>query len=331
MSLVTNKKPENLFAQKLADHSCELHRSELEVLQVNVGRLCNQTCRHCHVNAGPNRKELMSLPIAKRCVEILDEIDSFHTLDITGGAPEMAPVFRTLVQEGHARGKHVIDRCNLTILTEPGYEDLRDFLRDHRVDIVASLPCYSAENVDKQRGDGVFERSIQGLKLLNEVGYGQSEGNHRDGDLTLDLVYNPSGPSLPPAAESLEQDYRDHLKEEFGIVFDHLITITNIPIGRFKSDLLRSDRYEEYIDKLDDAFNPSNVPYVMCRNYLSVDHEGYLFDCDFNQMINLPLAGKRRNILDFNLSELSSLPIATGTHCLGCVAGAGSSCAGSLS
>ncbi|MDX1973008.1 MAG: arsenosugar biosynthesis radical SAM protein ArsS [Candidatus Sumerlaeia bacterium] len=308
----------------------KLHRTPLEILQVNVGRLCNQTCRHCHVNAGPTRTELMSQSVAEMCVATLDRFPGIHTLDITGGAPEMAPPFRYLVQEARNRGLRVIDRCNLTILSEPGYEDLAEFLSQQQVDVVASLPCYTADNVDKQRGDGVFAASINGLRLLNEKGFGLTEGNKQTPGHRLDLVYNPGGPSLPPPQKALEQDYRKRLWEDFGVRFDSLICITNMAIGRFRSDLLRAGKLELYEQKLVDAFNPATVPSLMCRNTVSVDYEGWLYDCDFNQMLNLPLGAERLHLRDLTSAVLEERAIATAVHCLGCTAGSGSSCGGSL-
>jgi radical SAM/Cys-rich protein len=295
-----------------------------------VGRLCNQTCRHCHVNAGPTRTELMSDEVAQLAIGVLDRMPTIHTLDITGGAPEMAPPFRFLVEEGRRRGLRVIDRCNLTILTEPGHEDLADFLAFHKVDIVASLPCYTAGNVDKQRGDGVFERSIRGLQMLNKRGHGIGEGRNPSALMRLDLVYNPGGPSLPPPQEALEADYRKRLKEDFGILFDNLICITNMPIGRFRSDLQRAGKLDGYMDRLEDAFNPATLPRLMCRNTLSVDYEGWLYDCDFNQMLDLPLGGERLHLRDLDAVTLDQHLVATADHCLGCTAGSGSSCGGKL-
>ncbi len=320
----------NRFARQLNQRGERLVRGKLEVLQANVGRLCNQTCRHCHVNAGPTRTELMSHEIASACIAVLDTAPTIHTLDITGGAPEMAPVFRYLAREAHRRGKRVIDRCNLTILTEPGYEDLADFLAEHEVDIIASLPCYTAGNVDKQRGNGVFERSIAGLRMLNARGHGANEGQNPDATKRLNLVYNPIGACLPPPQEKLEADYRLRLKEDFGIVFDNLIAIANMPIGRFRSDLKRADELDAYLDRLEDHFNPATLPRVMCRSTLSVDHEGWLYDCDFNQMLGLALGGTKRHVRDLNADTLAGQSIATGTHCLGCTAGCGSSCRGKL-
>ena len=322
----------NRFVSHLIGWGEGLKRRPLEVLQVNVGRLCNQTCRHCHVNAGPTRTELMSEEVAEACIRFLDNTPTIHSLDITGGAPEMSPVFRKLVKAGRARGKRVIDRCNLTILMQPGYEDLGGFLAESGVDIVASLPCYTAENVNRQRGDGVFHASIDAMRLLNGLGFGLSEDNAKPGEnRRLDLVFNPLGPSLPPPQANLEADYRCRLWEDFGVRFNNLLTITNMPIGRFHSDLLRSGEYENYMDSLEQAFNPAAVEHLMCRTYLSVDHEGFLYDCDFNQMLSLPLGrGERRNIRDMTAGQIAALPIVTDNHCLGCTAGCGSSCAGAL-
>ncbi|GAB4324774.1 MAG: arsenosugar biosynthesis radical SAM protein ArsS [Candidatus Sumerlaeia bacterium] len=310
--------------------SSPLRRGELEVLQVNVGRLCNQICRHCHVNAGPRRKELMSQEVAELCIALLDQVPTIHTVDITGGAPEMAPPFRYLATEGRRRGKRVIDRCNLTILSEPGYEDLADFLADNDIDIIASLPCYTPSNVNKQRGDGVFKASIHGLRLLNERGYGASEGTNPDARRRLDLVYNPLGPSLPPPQQALEADYRTRLREDFDIVFDHLICITNMPIGRFAGELMHTGQMESYLDMLENTFNPDTLPGLMCHNTLSVKYDGWLFDCDFNQMLDLPLGGESLHLRDLKPEMLTGRRIATGTHCLGCTAGNGSSCRGKL-
>lgn len=319
------------FAERLNQDGIRLERGQPTVLQLNVGRLCNQTCRHCHVNAGPTRTELMTMEVAEEAVAALDRFPAITTLDITGGAPEMAPPFRWLVEQGSARGLRVIDRCNLTILQEPGYADLADFLTRNRVEIVASLPCYTAGNVDKQRGDGVFMRSIEALRILNERGYGIFEGADRTDALRLNLVYNPGGPALPPPQQQLQADYRKRLREDFGIVFDNLITIANMPIGRFRSDLQRMGKLETYLEKLVDAFNPKTIPGLMCATHLSVDYEGYLYDCDFNQMEDLPMGYERLHIRDLTPERLAGLRIATADHCFGCTAGQGSSCGGALS
>jgi radical SAM/Cys-rich protein len=299
--------------------------TEPQVLQVNVGKVCNQTCRHCHVDAGPERRESMSREIADLCLDVLRRTN-IATLDITGGAPELSPQFRYLVEEATAMGKHVIDRCNLTILLASGYEDLPEFLAARRVEVVASLPCYLEANTDRQRGDGVFQKSITALRRLNELGYG------RDGTgLTLSLVYNPVGSSLPPPQDALEADYRRELRSRYGIEFTRLYAITNLPISRFLDDLLAQGRLDEYLAKLVQAFNPATMDGLMCRTTISVDWTGRLYDCDFNQMLDLPVTETApRNIRDFDVSRLTGRPIATGRHCFGCTAGAGSSCQGRI-
>jgi radical SAM/Cys-rich protein len=297
----------------------------IEVLQVNVGKLCNQTCRHCHVDAGPDRREVMSRETIDECLNVLKR-SRIPTLDITGGAPELNPNFRHLVCEARQMGRRVIDRSNLTILLATGFTDLPEFLAEHQVEIVASLPCYLEENCDRQRGSGVFQRSIVALRRLNALGYGRAGG-----PLPLTLVYNPLGISLPPAEKNLEADYRRELASRHGIEFTRLITITNMPISRFLDDLLRAGEYESYMRTLVDAFNPATVNGVMCRTTLSVDWQGRLFDCDFNQMLDLQVAcGLPRHIRDFDLDQLAARTIVTGRHCFGCTAGAGSSCQGSI-
>ena len=298
----------------------------IEVLQVNVGKLCNQTCRHCHVDAGPDRREVMTRETADECLDALRRSE-IPTLDITGGAPELNPNFRYLVQQARQMGRRVIDRSNLTILMAPGFTDLPEFLAEHQVEIVASLPCYLEENCDRQRGSGVFQRSIEALRRLNELGYGRSGR-----PLSLTLVYNPVGFSLPPDEKSLEADYRRELAGRYGIEFTRLIAITNMPISRFLDDLLSAGEYESYMRTLVDAFNPATVNGVMCRTTLSVDWQGRLFDCDFNQMLDLEVAcGLPRHIRDFDFGQLATRRIVTGRHCFGCTAGAGSSCQGSIS
>jgi len=302
-----------------------LRATGIFVLQVNVGRLCNQTCHHCHVDAGPDRRESMSRETAEACIRALAASD-IQTLDITGGAPEMNPHFRYLVEEARRLNCHVIDRCNLTILTAPGFDYLPVFLASNQVEIVASLPCYLEENCDRQRGDGVFQRSIHSLKLLNELGYGRAGS-----DLQLTLVYNPVGAMLPPSQETLEADFRRELASRYGIEFTRLYTITNMPISRFLDDLLVSGKFDEYMHTLVAAFNPAAVEGLMCRTMISVDWQGRLYDCDFNQMLELPLnAAAPATIQEFNLSQLLYRQIATGRHCFGCTAGAGSSCRGSV-
>ena len=303
----------------------QLQRGDLEVLQINVGKLCNQTCVHCHVNAGPNRKEQMTGESVEAALRLLDRFPTIGMVDVTGGAPEMSPWFRRIVTEARRRDLEVVDRCNLTILSEPGYEDLAEFLAENRVTVVASLPCYSAENVDAQRGDGVFEKSIAGLRRLNSLGYG------RDGERKLDLVFNPVGASLPPAQGPLEQSYKAQLAEHFDITFDRLYTITNMVIARFESFLRRSGELEEYERLLEASFNPSTIPQLMCRNTISVSWDGFVYDCDFNQMLDLRLKhGGALRIEDVTPEIWKSLEIITARHCFGCTAGAGSSCGGAL-
>ncbi len=297
----------------------------LQVLQVNVGKVCNQTCRHCHVDAGPDRREAMSRETMQLCLNVLARSD-VTTLDITGGAPEMNPHFRWLVAQARALRRRVIDRCNLTILLAPGYNDLPDFLATQRVEVVASLPCYGPENTDRQRGDGVFDRSITALRRLNAVGYGQPGSG-----LELTLVYNPVGPSLPPSQAGLEADYRRELASRYGVVFTRLFTVTNMPISRFLDDLVRTGRYDAYMRTLVDAYNPDAAAGVMCRTTLSVAWDGRLHDCDFNQMLDLGLAGGLpAHVRDFDPNLLATRPIVTGQHCYGCTAGSGSGCQGAV-
>ncbi len=300
-----------------------VHRASLETLQVNLGYLCNLSCVHCHVNAGPHRTEQMDRETIDTLLALLDRA-AIHTLDLTGGAPELNPHFRYLVREARALGVHVIDRCNLTVLLEPGQEDLGDFLAEQQVEICASLPCYVQENVEAQRGKGVYDASIQALQQLNALGYGAER--------ILNLVYNPVGPVLPPPQEALETDYRRELKERFGIRFNHLMTITNMPISRFGSVLLAQGQYTEYMHLLRENFSQSNMETLMCRRLLSVDWQGFLYDCDFNQMLDLPLlaSDRRRHIRDLLSTLTLDEPIITGEHCYGCAAGQGSSCGGAL-
>ena len=304
-----------------------LRRGPLETLQVNLGYLCNQSCLHCHVNAGPRRREIMQR-------ETIDEILAFlerhpvGLLDLTGGAPEMNPHFRDLVAQARSLGIRVMDRCNLTILEETGQEDLAAFLAEHAVEVTASLPCYLEDNVDAQRGNGVFQASIRGLRALNRLGYGQA-----DSPLMLNLVYNPQGPSLPPPQQALETAYKAHLAEHYGIVFDRLFTLANMPIQRFGSQLVSRGEFETYMDLLRGAHQTANLEAVMCRGLVSVDWRGYLYDCDFNQMLGLPLAhgnGPRRHIRELAPADIEGLPIAVREHCYGCTAGQGSSCGGAL-
>ncbi len=298
----------------------------IHTLQVNLGKLCNQTCHHCHVDAGPSRTEIMTRETMDVVLDILRRHPDMTTVDMTGGAPEMNPHFEYFVSACRALGRTVIDRCNLTVLFVKGKTHLPEFLAAHRVDIVASLPCYLEENVDQQRGKGVFTRSLAALRQLNALGYGAE-----DGDLMLNLVYNPVGAHLPPDQRELEAAYKDELLSRFGIRFNRLYSITNMPINRFLDDLRAQGRHEEYLNLLITSFNPALVEHVMCRTLLSVGWDGRLYDCDFNQMLDLPVEhGLPQTIAEFD-NALSARPIVVGRHCYGCTAGAGSSCGGSLS
>ena len=304
-----------------------LQRRRLDTLQVNLGYKCNQSCLHCHVNAGPNRTEMMDADTVALVLRVL-RARGIGTLDLTGGAPELSPHFRGLVQAARAQGVRVIDRCNLTILSEPGQEDLAGFLANQQVEITASLPCYSRDNVDRQRGDGVFERSIAGLRRLNALGYG-----HGGSGLVLNLVYNPQGPALPPPQEALEQDYKRELMAHFGIRFDHLFALTNMPIQRFGSTLVSKGSFDDYLALLRASYRPENLDTVMCRSLVSVDWQGWLHDCDFNQMLGLPaaLAGRpRAHLRDLLDHDPQGAAIRVAGHCYGCTAGQGSSCGGAL-
>ena len=313
-----------------------IHRSSLESLQVNLGYLCNLSCTHCHVNAGPTRTELMDRENVDLVIEML-QVKNISTLDLTGGAPEMNPHLRYLVTAARRMGVKVIDRCNLTILFEPGFEYLAEFLAAEKVTIVASLPCYSEENVEKQRGKGVFQPSIDALQHLNRLGYG------RDPELELSLVYNPGGASLPPPQESLRADYKKVLKEDYDIDFNDLFTITNMPISRFGSMLISKGLYDDYLNLLKENFSAANLKTVMCRSLISVDWQGFVYDCDFNQMLELPLVNKsnkedklistdvkKTHLKDLMHSDLVGDVIAVADHCYGCTAGQGSSCGGAL-
>ena len=304
-----------------------LARQRLETVQVNVGYRCNQACLHCHVNAGPTRKEMMDRETVNDILSLLDA-NAAKNLDITGGAPELNPHFRYLAAEAHRLGVHVMDRCNLTILEEPGQEDLAEFLAGIGAEIVASLPCYLEDNVDAQRGKGVFASSIRGLRRLNELGYGEP-GSGR----TLNLVYNPQGASLPPPQAELEVDYKTHLEREFGVRFNQLYTLTNMPIQRFGSMLISKGQFEDYMDLLRDAYREENLASVMCRTLISVDWKGYVYDCDFNQMLGLPSRvgdRPRSHVRDLIGSDFEDNPIMVADHCYGCTAGQGSSCGGAL-
>jgi radical SAM/Cys-rich protein len=318
---------EDPFGSRLAEIGlAPLRRGRVTTLQLNIGLRCNLACHHCHVESGPKRSERMDRRGCLRILELLERNPHVETLDITGGAPEMHPDFRDLVRGARALGRRVIDRCNLTILFEPGQQDTDAFLASQGVEIVASLPCYSMKNVEDQRGRGVFDGSIRALQRLNALGYG-----HPETELLLDLVYNPVGAFLPPSQESLEREFRAELSEGFGIVFDRLLTITNMPIKRFAHSLHRSGEYETYMDLLVNHFNPDTVERLMCRSLVSVGHDGTLHDCDFNQALGLPLPGPRRTIFDVDdLSELEGKLISTAAHCFGCTSGSGSSCGGAL-
>jgi radical SAM/Cys-rich protein len=297
----------------------------VDILQVNVGKMCNQVCKHCHVDAGPDRKEIMTKDTMQQILAAVRGA-KIKTIDLTGGAPEMNPNFRWFAEELTALGCHIIVRCNLTIiLANPKYNDLPQFFKKHKIEVASSLPHFSAKRTDAQRGDGVFEKSIEALQMLNAVGYGK--GNP---DLVLNLVFNPSGAFLPPDQAGLEKDFKTKLKTEYDIEFDQLFAITNIPISRFLDYLVSTGNYESYMQKLINAFNPATVGEVMCRNTVSIGWDGYLFDCDFNQMLDLKVAAKGQHISEFNLKELEQRNIILNQHCYGCTAGAGSSCGGEI-
>ncbi len=304
-----------------------LKRRQLNTLQVNLGYKCNQSCTHCHVNAGPTRTEMMQ----DDCIELVIKYLQQHPvslLDLTGGAPELHPRFRELVKIAHELDITVRDRCNLTILFEPGQETLAEFLAQYKVEVVASLPCYTEQNVNKQRGKGVFSLSIDALQKLNSLGYGKHD------DLNLHLVFNPSGPVLPPAQCQLEQDYKQHLDDDYGIVFNNLFVITNMPIQRFGSSLLSTGHFDSYMTTLRESYQATNLDTVMCKDTVSIDWRGHVYDCDFNQMLNEPLTDQQQHPLhlrDLLNIDISGLGIKTGNHCYGCTAGQGSSCSGALS
>ena len=312
------------FKEALAQSSLyPLRATGVDLLQINVGKKCNQTCRHCHVDAGPDRTEIMPRDVMEKCLEVLAATD-IPTVDITGGAPELHPDFREFVARSHAIGKHVMDRCNLTILLLPNYSDLPEFFAEHQVEVICSLPHYRAKQTDSQRGDGVFDESIEALRRLNAVGYGKPGTG-----LVVNLVMNPVGAFLPGNQASLEREWKGELEHRHGIVFNNLYTITNMPISRFLEWLEESDNLEGYMTRLVNAFNPGAARGVMCRNTLSVGWDGQLYDCDFNQMLELGVAGNvPRSILDFDIAQIRHREIVVGPHCFGCTAGAGSSCGG---
>jgi radical SAM/Cys-rich protein len=316
-----------LPALKLIDFPA-ICRGVLTTLQVNLGYRCNQQCQHCHVNAGPSRKEQMDRENIETVLRFI-EAQNIQSLDLTGGAPELNPHFRELVVRARDMGVHVMDRCNLTILSEPGQEELAEFLAGHNVEVIASMPCYLEENVDSQRGKGVFERSIDGLRQLNALGYTQPGSR-----LQLNLVYNPQGPTLPPPQCQLEQDYHEHLANQYGVQFNTLYTLANMPIQRFGSLLMSKGQFDDYMVLLREAHQPANLASVMCRSLLSVDWQGYTYDCDFNQMLDMPLGNEssaRTHLGALLHTDFEGLPIQVAGHCYGCTAGQGSSCGGALS
>jgi radical SAM/Cys-rich protein len=315
------------FQQKLEKSGLyPLKPTQIETFQVNIGKMCNQTCRHCHVDAGPDRKEIMTRETMQQCIDVLKENPELKTIDITGGAPELNPNFRWFIEELKMLEKHVIVRCNLTIiLANKKYSDLPQFYKQHHVEVVSSLPFYTQDRTDRQRGIGVFEDSIKALQMLNNAGYGK-EGTA----LILNLVYNPAGAFLPAAQSSLEKEYKQVLKEKFAIEFNSLFTITNMPINRYLDYLLTSGNYQTYMENLANAYNPYAAENVMCRNTISVGWDGYLYDCDFNQMLELKVDCNSRHISDFNREKLIRRNIIIGQHCYGCTAGSGSSCGGTV-
>jgi radical SAM/Cys-rich protein len=315
------------FAEKLHVHGQSLSRRAVEVLQVNMGRYCNLACIHCHVESGPTRTEMMSGDTVDAILRFLAATE-VPTLDITGGAPELHSDFDYLVECARSLGRHVMDRCNLTVIFEPGKDYLPAFFKRHRVELVCSLPCYSAENVDKQRGKGTFDASIRALQILNRVGYGQA-----DSGLLLNLVYNPVGPHLPPPQAQLEQDYKRILREQFDIVFNHLFCLTNMPITRYATHLKLRGEYDRYAQLLEASFNAATIDQVMCRSLISVGWNGKIYDCDFNQMLDLPITDERGNALcitSLSIEKILNRSIAFGNHCYACTAGSGSSCGGVL-
>jgi radical SAM/Cys-rich protein len=317
------------FAARLCREGVSLARLGIDTVQINVGKLCNQACLHCHVDAGPKRTEIMDQRTAELALEFV-RVANATTVDITGGAPELNPSFRFLVEQARRDGRRVLDRCNLTVLFEPGQEDLPQFLAARGVEVIASLPCYLTENVEKQRGRGVYEKSIEALRGLNAVGYGQE-----DSDLILNLVYNPIGAHLPPPQAQLEADYRRELGTRFGIRFNHLYTLTNMPIARFANALQRDGQFDAYLELLATAFNPATLDSLMCRHLVSISWDGFFYDCDFNQMLDLHLGNDKPLRLGEQsntelVHRLARRDILVGSHCYGCTAGAGSSCGGAL-
>ncbi len=322
--LTENKGVHTPFELKLSEQGLfPLKPTQLDIFQMNLGKMCNQVCAHCHVDAGPDRKEIMTKDTMDQCIEVLRNYD-VGTVDLTGGAPEMNPNFRYLVEEVSALGKHIIDRCNLTIIVaNKKYYDLPEFLAKHKVEVVSSMPHYTPGKTDRQRGDGVFDRSIKALQMLNDAGYGMP-----DTDLPLNLVYNPSGAFLPGDQDEMEAEFKHNLKRDFGIEFSNLLAITNLPISRFLDFLVQKDLFEDYMERLLDAYNPAAAKGVMCRNTLSIGWDGYLYDCDFNQMLELKVEAPSKHISEFDIDALLAREIIVNQHCYGCTAGAGSSCGG---
>ena len=315
------------FQQKLEEGGLyPLKPVNIEIFQVNVGKMCNQVCKHCHVDAGPDRKEIMTRETMQECLDVLRKNESIQIVDLTGGAPEMNPDFRWFVEEIKKLGRHIIVRCNLTIiLANKKYNELPEFFKKHAVEVVSSLPFYAKERTDRQRGDGVFEDSIKALQMLNAVGYGQEFSG-----LKLNLVYNPAGAFLPPNQDSLQKEFKDALYKDFGIVFNDLYAITNLPISRYLDYLLTSGNYEKYMEKLIDAYNPIAASNVMCRTTISVSWDGFLYDCDFNQMLDLKINCAPKHLRDFDFEQIRNRDIIVNQHCYGCTAGAGSSCGGAV-
>ncbi len=315
------------FQQKLEEANLfPLRPTKIEIFQVNVGKMCNQVCKHCHVDAGPDRKEIMTRQTMQECIDVLVKNPFIQTVDLTGGAPELNPDFRWFVEKIKELDRHIIVRCNLTIiLANKKFNDLPGFFKMHDIEVVSSLPFYSKERTDRQRGDGVFEDSVKALQMLNAVGYG-IEGS----GLTLNLVYNPAGAFLPPSQTTLEKEFKSALQKDFGIVFNSLFAITNLPISRYLDYLLTSGNYEKYMEKLINAYNPVAAANVMCRNTISVGWDGFLYDCDFNQMLDLKVGCKPKHVSEFDFQVLNNREIIVNQHCYGCTAGAGSSCGGAV-
>ncbi len=328
VDVLEHQKALPLFTDKLAAAGLfPLKPTAVEIFQVNIGKMCNQVCKHCHVDAGPDRKEIMTRETMQLCLDVLAANPAFTTVDITGGAPELNPHFRWFVEQIKALNRHIIVRCNLTIiLANKRFHDLPVFFRQHNIEVVSSLPSYTQDRTDRQRGIGVFADSIQALQMLNAIGYGMDASG-----LQLNLVYNPAGAFLPPSQAALEREYKEELRKQYGIGFNNLYVITNMPISRYLDYLLVSGNYEKYMDKLVNAFNITAAKNVMCRNTVSVSWDGYLYDCDFNQMLNLKVSCASSNHLStFDLSAMNGRSIVLNQHCYGCTAGAGSSCGGAV-